>query len=98
MPGGWTDSTRRTRLPSDWPARCAAVYARNGRTCHVCGLDGANQIDHIEPGDDHSLDNLAPIHDDPCHRAKSSAEGRRAAAARRAEGRYPEEPHPSHRT
>jgi len=92
--GGWLGSTRRARLPGDWPARCAAVYARDGRVCHACGLDGADQVDHVERGDDHSLTNLAPIHDDPCHRAKTAREGAAAAAARRAQGRYPEEPHP----
>ncbi|OPC84232.1 hypothetical protein B4N89_27825 [Embleya scabrispora] len=97
-PGAWVGSNRRNRLPTDWAARCAAVYARDGHTCHVCGRDGADQIDHIRPGDDHSLTNLAPIHDDPCHRAKSSREGIRAAAARRALGRHPEEPHPGIRS
>ena len=62
--------------------RARIMYAHRG-VCHVCHLPGADQIDHITPlawggADDES--NLAPIHAEPCHKAKTareSAEGRR---------------------
>lgn len=97
MPGQWEDSDRRTRLPTDWPQRCAAVRARDGDTCWLCGQPGADTIDHKQVGDNHELDNLAPVHDrNPphCHRYKSSAEGNTARAALRAQLTTPREPHP----
>lgn len=62
--------------------------------CHVCGMPGADQVDHVVPGDDHSLGNLAPIHDDPCHRVKSAREGVTARAEIRAQRSRPIERHP----
>ena len=62
--------------------------------CHVCGKPGATQVDHVTPlaeGGSPGLDNLAPIHDDPCHRRKSSAEGNRK---RWANHHRPQEHHP----
>lgn len=95
--GRWAGSTRRARLPNDWPKRRAAVLKRDNGVCHVCRGPGADAVDHIIPGDDHSLENLAPIHDrvwPHCHRRKSAAEGSRAAQAKRIPRRRPEEPHP----
>ncbi|TDC02109.1 HNH endonuclease [Micromonospora fluostatini] len=75
-------STRRARLPEDWPARREAVFRRDGDTCHVCLLPGADEVDHVVPGDDHRLENLAPIHSwrtpQRCHALKTSAEGNAA--------------------
>lgn len=79
----WTPA-RRERLPSDWATRCRIVMARDHGICHLCGQPGADSIDHVKAGDDHSLENLAPAHlnvEPNCHRYKSSAEGH---AARRA--------------
>lgn len=82
----WAGSTRKERLPSDWRTRCLIVMKRDKGICHICGGPGGDTIDHIEQGDDHSLDNLAPVHDrtEPhCHRYKSSAEGHAAKRAMR---------------
>lgn len=75
-------STRKDRLPDDWSQRRAATFAVYGDTCHVCGQRGANEVDHVIPGDDHSLENLRPIHGwntpQRCHAFKTSAEGNAA--------------------
>lgn len=79
----------------DWPSRRAAVLARDGHRCVICGAL-ANQVDHLVPGDDHSMHNLrslCPEH----HAAKSAREGSAAANARRwarDSTRRPPEPHP----
>jgi 5-methylcytosine-specific restriction protein A len=98
MSGGWAGSDRRERLPADWTARRVRVLRRDGYRCqardslgHRCGMP-ANQVDHIDPGDDHSLENLQAL----CrwhHARKSSAEGN-AAHRRRPSTRRPPEPHP----
>lgn len=90
----WDESTRRDRLPADWPHRRRAVLTRDRHTCHVCGQAGATEVDHIQAGDDHSLINLAAIHANPCHARKSSREGRGAYAAQRHARTRPAEPHP----
>jgi 5-methylcytosine-specific restriction enzyme A len=93
----WDDSTRSARLPANWPAIRARVLRRDRGICHVCGRPGADQVDHLVAGDDHSDANLAAIHDRPCHRRKSSAEGNDARARQRAQARRPPEPHPGAR-
>lgn len=85
----WESSDRRKRLPKDWPARVAHVLARDRRICHVCGLPGADQVDHVRNGDDHSESNLAAIHDNPCHRHKSALEGVAARNPNRPPERHP---------
>lgn len=96
-PGGWTNSTRKGRLPVDWPQLRKIVFARDGKICHLCGQDGADRVDHIVPGDNHDPLNLAPVHDfapPHCHRRKSSLEGHAAQARIRALGKMPKEAHP----
>jgi 5-methylcytosine-specific restriction protein A len=91
----WERSTRRDRLPPDWDSRVRpAVFARDGHICYVCGKPGANDVDHKNPGDDHSLENLGPIHKWPCHARKSAAEGGRAAALKRPKINREPEAHP----
>ena len=77
-------SNRRARLPTDWPTRRARVLARDGNACQVITafnvkcLRLASEVDHITPGDDHTLDNLQAI----CsyhHGVKTGAEGGHAA-------------------
>lgn len=94
--GGWRkDANRRKRLPPGWEARVRPlVFAVYGTTCHLCGQPGADTVDHLKPGDDHSLENLRPAHDDPCHRHKSAHEGVAARAALREAVKRPTEPHP----
>lgn len=77
----WASSTRRRRLPPDWPAIQTAVLERDSHTCQLRdnGCTGlASHADHITAGDDHAMTNLqaACTH---CHAIKSAREG---AAAR----------------
>lgn len=77
----WQGSTRASRLPKDWSTRRLVVLRRDQGICYVCKQKGADTIDHVIPGDDHSLNNLKAIHDkvEPyCHRYKSSKEGHEA--------------------
>lgn len=94
----WEGSDRRQRLPPDWQTRIVpAAFRLHGDICHVCGDPGADAIDHVIPGDDHSLPNLRPIHQDVppyCHRHKSAAEGVEARRRIRDQRRRPPEPHP----
>jgi len=95
MSGGWQGSQRWRRLPPGWRTVIRpAAHARNpDHICHLCGQPGGDYLDHIQRGDDHSLDNLDWAHDaipPHCHRYKSSAEGHVAKPTRR---RSPEQ-HP----
>lgn len=100
MSGGWKDSNRRQRLPDNWPVLRAQVIMRAGGICeevkHSRGTRCTNpgvDVDHIEPGDDHSLGNLRLL----CrwhHKAKSSAEGNEAKQAKRVKARRQPERHP----
>jgi len=98
MPG-WQGSTRRSRLPKEWPDIRKRIFARDGGRCTWLA-DGvrcsapATDVDHIVRGDnhdDHNLRSLCRAH----HAAKSSSEGGRA---RRRRNRYrvdrPKEQHP----
>ena len=102
MPG-WQGSTRRERLPANWPAlraerlrldhyRCRWIV--NGRRC----TEPATDVDHIVAGDDHSMSNLRSL----CsahHLRKSGQEGAEGRAKKlravRDKYRQPEAAHPS---
>lgn len=88
----WFGSDRASRLPRDWP-RIRRRILRRDPVCRVCLRAPSGEVDHIEPGDDHSDANLQGICG-PCHATKSGREGGRAAAARRPSARRPVEPHP----
>lgn len=94
----WNGSDRNARLPEDWATRIVPYVMRtHRRVCHVCHRPGADAVDHIRPGDDHRLENLAPIHQDTppyCHRHKSAQEGVAARTALRQARTRPAEPHP----
>lgn len=93
----WIGHDRGSRLPADWPERRATVLARDSGVCHVCRGGGSDAVDHVRQGDDHSLENLAAIHQDVfpyCHRYKSSSEGGRAKADKQGRMRRPPEAHP----
>lgn len=89
----WAGSTRRARLPKDWPARVKAVRKRDRDTCYVCGGKRCGnrniEVDHVQPGDDHRLENLATI-GRACHSTKTSRE----AHANRLSTKRKAEPHP----
>lgn len=74
MTGAWQNSNRSKRLPQDWAKRRAVVLKRDGGVCYICGTPGANEVDHVVPGDDHSYSNLKSIHAVPCHQAKTIRE------------------------
>lgn len=89
MPG-WAGSTRRNRLPKDWPKIRHRIFRRDGGQCCIKLEDGsrcpsaADQVDHIFAGDDHSDGNLQSI----CeyhHKIKSSSEGAVARNKKRAQ-------------
>lgn len=73
QPVAWSGSTRRSRLPSNWPQVRRHVLERDGYTCHLCGRYG-NRVDHVIAGDNHDPVNLAPICFD-CDMRKSGHEG-----------------------
>lgn len=62
------------------------IAAAEGR-CYICGLPGADTVDHIvERADGGSLTdpaNLGPIHQDPCHEDKTAAANARRRERRR---------------
>jgi hypothetical protein len=106
MPNGrWAGSPRKAQLPGDWAQRCQAAREIYGTACYLCGHPGARDTDHVRPGGNHSVSNLRPAcgrdcplcHAErrtPCHLAKSSAEGGRAAQAAKPRRQRPPEPHP----
>ena len=87
----WVGSQRKQTLPKDWRTRRLIVLRRDKGICYICGEPNADRVDHIQPGEDHSLENLAPIHDASpphCHRFKSSKEGHKGKADSRVKRRY----------
>jgi 5-methylcytosine-specific restriction endonuclease McrA len=98
MPGQWTGSNRRAELPPDWDTIRAEILLRDHHMCRwvdrgVTCLAHATDVDHIQPGDDHSPHNLRAL----CrahHNRKSSAEGNAAQARLRAMLTRPKRPHP----
>lgn len=96
----WQGSTRRSRLPKNWPVLRRLVLRRDKGVCQARFSDGrlcgreATDVDHIEPGDDHSLSNLQALCH-WCHARKSSAEGGRAAALTRVRVHKPKRVHPA---
>jgi len=83
----WEGSDRRARLPLNWESLRREVLARDGGRCRWiqdgrrCGAP-ATDVDHIRPGDDHSLSNLRSLCG-PHHQRKSSSEGAFALARKR---------------
>lgn len=91
----WEGSDRAARLPKDWHRIRRTVMHRDGHRCTVIENGErctamADEVDHVQRGDDHRLANLAAV----CawhHARKSSAEGN---AARWAAAKRNSEPHP----
>lgn len=63
----------------------AEIIAKDGGRCYICGGYGANEVDHIVAlgldGTD-TVDNLAAIHGEPCHRKKTAQDNRKIRARR----------------
>ena len=94
-PRPWATSTRRRRLPKDWPNRRRQVLDRDRHRCRINGPNctvEATEVDHIVNNDDHELANLQAVCS-PCHKAKTRAEAQAAKAAAPRRTR-PAEPHP----
>lgn len=67
-------SKRNLSQPKDWNRRRRAVLKRDAGVCYLCGLTGANEVDHVSAvadGDDWDYGNLRCAHR-ACHAAKSS--------------------------
>lgn len=96
----WSSSDRKSRLPSDWGRRRRIVLERCGYQCERVRSSGrrctsrATDVDHIIPGDDHSLSNLQGL----CswhHKEKTSRESQAAKAEIRASLKRPAEENPT---
>lgn len=101
MSGGWQNSDRRSRLPSNWPAITTAIHLRSGGICEViktstgqrCTNPANGGVDHIDRDGGDGFENLR----DTCHfhhSKKSSKEGNDAKAAKKALKKRPQEEHP----
>lgn len=78
----WAGSTRRQRLPSNWEKLRRFVLQRDP-VCKLCDQRLSTEVDHIERGDDHNVDNLQGVCS-PCHRDKTLREAAEARRLRRA--------------
>jgi 5-methylcytosine-specific restriction enzyme A len=77
---GQTGRRNRMRSGSKEQRLNRAVMDLNEGRCHVCGLLGADQVDHVIPlaeGGSDGMENRRPIHSEPCHRIKTSEEAKR---------------------
>lgn len=88
----WAGSTRASRLPPDWrTAIRPAVLARDEYKCQLryemCTVE-AEDVDHIEPGDDHRMENLQAVCN-PCHNKKTADERPRPPSLYRTPERHP---------
>ncbi|GAA3171507.1 HNH endonuclease [Nonomuraea roseoviolacea] len=67
-------SKRNLSRPKDWNRRRRAVLKRDAGVCYLCGLAGANEVDHVTAVADNGgwdYGNLRSAHR-ACHAAKSS--------------------------
>lgn len=90
----WSRDTRRVTFKA-WQVRF--ILNRDRSVCYVCGLEGADQADHVIPiaeGGPNHTDNGRAIHAEPCHTIKSREEAERGYARHRAKLTLTAEPHP----
>lgn len=97
----WHTSDRVRRLPDNWASLRAQARKRaqgqcEAQTHHPLCPGTGNECDHIEPGDDHRLENLQWL-STPCHKAKTQTEGALRARRDAQLRRRPQEPHPGRR-
>lgn len=94
MPGGWTNSDRKTRLPSGWAKIRARILERDP-ICKLCGVRPSTHCDHTVPKEDrHGDEDLQGVCG-ICHDQKSSREGNEAQRNNPRPGRTrPPEQHP----
>lgn len=92
----WETSTRRQRLPKDWPTRRRRVLRRDP-TCQLrfdCCTKVSTEVDHKNRGDDHRMENLQGVCG-PCHKRKTAGEAAEARAQNPPPSRRrPTEEHP----
>lgn len=77
------------------PKKQQRILTQHGGVCHLCGHEGATEVDHITPWAEwqhptlsvHDATNLAPAHGSPCptcgrdcHADKTKAEAARGRA------------------
>jgi 5-methylcytosine-specific restriction protein A len=72
----WQGSTRRSRLPKDWPSKRQQVINEEP-VCRICSNALTVEVDHIVNNDDHSRRNLQGLCV-RCHRHKTAREGQAA--------------------
>jgi 5-methylcytosine-specific restriction protein A len=93
----WSTSDRYERLPSNWEYLKHEVMVRDGGRCQIRWDDGcegeATDVDHVDPGDDHRLENLQ-AGCGHCHARKSAREGNNAKAKLRRMRKRPTGRHP----
>nr|DAP09027.1 MAG TPA: HNH endonuclease bacteriophage, HNH Endonuclease, DNA.52A [Caudoviricetes sp.] len=94
----WATSTRRDRLPKDWPNIRAKIIRRARGMCEATDHDPrcngkGTEVDHITPGDNHSLNNLRLLNTF-CHRKVTAEYNTRRRRERAAMRKRPSEPHP----
>ena len=93
----WAGSTRRSRLPRNWPQIVREIKKRAQGRCeaerhHPHCTGAGTDVDHINEGDDHRLANLQLL-STICHRAKTAREAAERNRARTAARTRPEQ-HP----
>lgn len=87
-PEPWAGSRRKERRASSgWQEQRDAkrILKRHNGICHVCGLQGADRVDHVIPLAEGGQDvdaNKRPIHNEPCHRRKTADEAARGRGRR----------------
>jgi len=84
---------------AEWKRLRKRILKRDRGICHVCGLPGSDQVDHIlnrARGGTDDDSNLAAIHAIPCHRDKTQQEAA-AGRATRTRARAPRQ-HPASAT
>lgn len=94
MPQQWQSSQRRRGLPKNWAVLRSRVIKRDGSVCQECKTYTKNpDVDHIVPGDNHSLSNLQVLCRE-CHKKKTATESAAARRRMRALRARPREGHP----